>query len=254
MPKEKSLTALILTRPTDQNTELIDGLKNSPVTVIEYPFLEIKPLKDYTLFDSLIGQLSDFDILIFISTNAVKFFIERMDLFSIKLPENIILASIGPATKSVLSKHFNHEVCSPEVAFDSEHLLEHPIFKNIQKKNILIVRGEGGRETLKEGLEQKGATVIYAECYLRKDLPISFDYLRKITKGYEKIFFLITSNEIGTKLINDLSLSEKAWLTNCCCIVNHIKTQKTLINFFRVILKANTLKPENIQKLLKIST
>ena len=117
------MTALILTRPAHQNIELINIFKDSKVTTIDYPFLKIQALKDYVPFDYLISRLSTYNYLIFISTNAVKMFIERMDLLSIKLPEDIILASIGKSTQEVLREKYQRKVYCPNNIFDSEILL-----------------------------------------------------------------------------------------------------------------------------------
>jgi len=49
-------------------------------------------------------------------------------------------------------------------------LLALPQLQDVSGQHILIVRGDGGREKLKETLEQRGATVEYIEAY-RRQLP-----------------------------------------------------------------------------------
>jgi len=58
-------------------------------------------------------------------------------------------------------------VISPRERFDSEALLECAELQAIQGSHILVFRGVGGREKLKEALEARGARVTYAECYRR---------------------------------------------------------------------------------------
>jgi uroporphyrinogen-III synthase len=58
-------------------------------------------------------------------------------------------------------------VISPRERHDSEALLAQDELKAVEGRNILIFRGRGGRELLKEALEARGARVTYAECYQR---------------------------------------------------------------------------------------
>ena len=53
----------------------------------------------------------------------------------------------------LLQKYLSVDVHSPIKTFDSEHLLKEKIYNNVEGQKILIIRGEGGRETLKNALE-----------------------------------------------------------------------------------------------------
>jgi len=248
---ENALTALILTRPVHQNIELINFFKGSKVTTIDYPFIKIQMLKDYVVFDSIINQLNTYNYLIFISTNAVKVFIDRMDLLSLKLPEDIILASIGKSTREVLREKYQREVYCPDQVFDSEHLLDHLVFNNVQSKMALIIRGEGGRETLKKGLENKGAKVTYGECYKRKFLPINFKEIKKITGNFKNTIFLITSNESAEHFISEVKDEDKSWLMRCDLIVNHEKVKKNKGSFFGNVNVLTEIGPKKIKLAIK---
>ena len=248
---ENTLTALILTRPVHQNIELIKFFKGSKVTTIDFPFIKIQTLKNYVLFDSIINQLNTYNYLIFISTNAVKMFIDRMDLLSLKLPEDIILASIGKSTRKVLREEYQREVYCPDHIFDSEHLLDHLIFNNVQSKKALIIRGEGGRETLKKGLESKGAKVTYGECYKRKLLPINFKEIKKITRNFKKTVFLITSNESAEHFISEVTNEDKSWLMRCDSIVNHKKIKKNIESLFGNVNVLTEIEPKDIKLAIK---
>jgi len=248
---ENTLTALILTRPVHQNIELIKFFKGSKVTTIDFPFIKIQTLKNYVLFDSIINQLNTYNYLIFISTNAVKMFIDRMDLLSLKLPEDIILASIGKSTRKVLREEYQREVYCPDHIFDSEHLLDHLIFNNVQSKKALIIRGEGGRETLKKGLESKGAKVTYGECYKRKLLPINFKEIKKITRNFKKTVFLITSNESAEHFISEVTNEDKSWLMRCDLIVNHKKIKKNIESLFGNVNVLTETEPKDIKLAIK---
>ena len=56
---------------------------------------------------------------------------------------------------------------SPTGRHDSEGLLETARLQAVRGENIIVFRGEGGREHLRESLEARGARVRYAQCYRR---------------------------------------------------------------------------------------
>jgi uroporphyrinogen-III synthase len=58
-------------------------------------------------------------------------------------------------------------VISPQERHDSEALLQAPRLQAVRGENIIVFRGEGGREQLRQELEARGAKVSYAQCYRR---------------------------------------------------------------------------------------
>ena len=96
-----------------------------------------------------------------------------MEQNAIPVPETrsdaIQLLAIGQATSRQIEQSFGTTGAFPTTAADSESLLALASLQEdkISGKKILIVRGEGGRETLKQQLEQRGATVQYLELYRR---------------------------------------------------------------------------------------
>ena len=57
---------------------------------------------------------------------------------------------------------------------DSEGLIALAALQNVARKNVLIIRGDGGRELIAEKLSDRGASVHYFESYRRvwRNLPI----------------------------------------------------------------------------------
>ena len=86
----KKNVALISTRPYEKNIILLKELVDTNISLLNYPLTEIKPLKNYAKFDSILSNLKKYQHIIFISTNAVHFFVERFKSLKIKLPEHII--------------------------------------------------------------------------------------------------------------------------------------------------------------------
>ena len=103
MNKPKKI-ALISTRPQETNVQLSKELKNSEIKLLSFPLTKIYPLNNYQIFDGVRENIKTYQHIIFISTNAVHFFIERVKKLSLQIPKNLIFSSIGPTTKLLLQK------------------------------------------------------------------------------------------------------------------------------------------------------
>ena len=242
--------ALISTRPLKTNLQLSDELKNSEIKLLSFPLTEIHPLNNYQIFDGVIENIKTYQHIIFISTNAVHFFIERVKKLSLKIPKNLIFSSIGPTTKLLLQKKFSVDVHSPIKTFDSEHLLKEKIYNNVEGQKILIIRGKGGRETLKNALEEKGATVNYGECYVRKYVDIDLIQLKNDLVNCHHQFILFSSTNSAKHFINQLHNIETGWLQNIKIIVNHKKIEGLLSKIFKNIFVCNNIDIQNVRKLI----
>ena len=242
--------ALISTRPQGTNVQLSDDLKNSEIKLLSFPLTEIHPLNNYQIFDGVIENIKTYQHIIFISTNAVHFFLERVKKLSLQIPKNLIFSSIGPTTKLLLQKNLSVDVHSPIKTFDSEHLLKEKIYNNVEGQKILIIRGEGGRETLKNALEEKGAIVNYGECYVRKYVDIDLNQLKNDLVNYHHQFFLFSSTNSAKHFIHQLSKVDSSWLQNIKIIVNHKKIGLQLSKIFKDIFVCNNIDTQNIRKLI----
>ena len=224
----KKNVALISTRPYEQNITLFKGLANKNILLLNYPLTEIKTLENYAKFDSILGNLNNYQHIIFISTNAVHSFVRRFKNLKIKLPNHIIFSSIGPKTKEAFENEFDVCVNCPKENYDSEHLIKNKIFDDIQNKKVLIIRGTHGREALKYMLEEKGAKVDYGECYIRNYLTIEQEKLNQELKNCTNIFILISSYASAYQL----ECHPGQWISDYKTkfIVNHKKIEFSLRN------------------------
>lgn len=242
--------ALISSRPQGANVQLSDDLKNSEIKLLSFPLTEIHPLNNYQIFDGVIENIKTYQHIIFISTNAVHFFLERVKKLSLQIPKNLIFSSIGPTTKLLLQKKLSVDVHFPIKTFDSEHLLKEKIYNNVEGQKILIIRGEGGRETLKNALEEKGAIVNYGECYVRKYVDIDLNQLKNDLVNYHHQFILFSSTNSAKHFIDQLHNIETGWLQNIKIIVNHKKIEGLLSKIFKDIFVCNNIDTQNIRKLI----
>ena len=248
----KKNVALISTRPYEKNIILLKELVDTNISLLNYPLTEITPLKNYAKFDSILSNLKKYQHIIFISTNAVHFFVERFKNLKIKLPEHIIYSSIGPTTQKAFENQFNINVHCPKKTYDSKNLINNKIFNNLQDEKVLIIRGEGGREVLKDMLEEKGAEVDYGECYIRNYLPINLNKLQEEAKNYKSIFLIISSYESATHFLTQNSTHSWAWLQSVNIIVNHPRIKDALSLISNNIIVTNNLSKNSLLHLISM--
>ncbi len=163
MPANAALDhiTVLVTRPGGQADTLIKRLQQMGATVLHQPAIAISAV---TPAKAVVAE--DYDWIIFISKNAVKYGLQYLDID----PEKTQLAAIGKATQQALADKGFSNVFSPDQGFTSEDLLASDSFSTarISNQSILIVRGGAGREHLKQQLHQRQAKVDYLNVYQRQ--------------------------------------------------------------------------------------
>lgn len=160
---------VLVTRPAHQAEPLAQLIEAAGGEAVRLPTIEIVAPANNTAWHALFGHLSEFAFTIFISPNAVHM---AMPLLRARgIPRDLRLAAVGQGTLRALNEEGFEQVLVPAERFDSEALLELLPAATVAGKNILIVRGEGGREQLGASLSARGAHVAYAECYRRVPPP-----------------------------------------------------------------------------------
>jgi len=158
---------VVLTRPKGAVVELERELATAGARVLHFPALEITPIGESAALDAALATLARQDMAIFVSANAVEMGLAALRERSIEWPKRVPVAAVGEMTAQALRNSGFPDVISPTERFDSDALLERPELQAVSGGNIIVFRGEGGRERLREVLESRGARVTYAECYRR---------------------------------------------------------------------------------------
>ncbi|MBT8144230.1 MAG: uroporphyrinogen-III synthase, partial [Gammaproteobacteria bacterium] len=163
------LTVLV-TRPRHQAGNMARLIEERGGTALRFAALEIEARDDDSEIRQQIGDIRDYDIAIFISTNAV----ENGVRFVPQDAPRPQIAAIGPSTARALADAGLPCDIRAAHGFTSEALLREPVFGDLTGKRLVIFRGRGGRAILGRELQNRGADVSYAEVYTR-DRPDELD-------------------------------------------------------------------------------
>jgi uroporphyrinogen-III synthase len=154
---------VLVTRPEHQAHHLCQLIEAEGGAAVRYPALVIKPRTDRAAVRAAIGPLDRFDLIVYVSANAVRFGVDIL-----ADGQDVPLAAIGQATAAALNAAGRRVSLMPEEGADSESLLALPQLQDMRGRRVLIVRGSGGRELLQEAMTARGAQVHYAEVYTRE--------------------------------------------------------------------------------------
>ncbi len=157
---------VVVTRPRAAAEALAAPLLREGARVWQLAALGIEDLEPSAALARLLASLAQFDMAIFVSANAVDKGLAAVRRYG-AWPRGIAVAAIGEATADALRNSGIGPVISPAERHDSEALLGLAPLQVVKGQNVIVFRGEGGREHLKETLEARGARVEYAECYRR---------------------------------------------------------------------------------------
>ncbi len=164
-PRPLKDVGIVITRPMHQGETLKTRLESKGARVLHFPTIEILPAVRSAELDTCLGKLGGYHYAIFISPNAVEYAAKLLN-FSV-LPPKLRVAAIGPGTARALAVYGRKPDMLPRDGANSESLLKLKALNAVDRKRILIFRGQGGRELLAETLEERGADVDYAEVYRR---------------------------------------------------------------------------------------
>jgi uroporphyrinogen-III synthase len=171
--------AVIITRPRAQAGTLAEQVGALGREVVLLPLLEIFPLPDQSDLAATLADLTRYAMVAFVSPNAIDAAFAHIAQW----PPGVALAVLGEGSRAALARHGLNErnatIISPRdpARSDSENLLQTLDLAALAGKDVLIVRGESGRELMADGLRAAGAHVTTVAAYGRR-VPALTEALR----------------------------------------------------------------------------
>jgi len=176
---------ILLTRPFDQVKPLEMLVNECGHQALLFPTLKIEALKSSPLKER-------YDAVIFISANAVEYGLEALSSLDHRRDK---IFAVGSATAKKLNDYGFKVDAFPQTKASSESLLAMPEVSELSDKDILIFRGKGGRETLREGLG-KNNIVEYIEVYERTQCKIVAFHQTSLTQFLQSDQGVITITSV----------------------------------------------------------
>lgn len=186
---------ILNTRPLHQLNGLTSLLEAQGACVLAFPAIEIVDSETTGFHRSLAENIKHYQIALFVSRNAVDGAFGF--LAGASLPADLQLGVIGQGTYTALADRVDdldqHLILGHP--YNSEGLLACAALQQVKGRNILIFRGQQGRNLLGDELRARGATVTYCEVYRRRAPDYEADAFERLTAGQFPTLAVFTSNE-----------------------------------------------------------
>jgi uroporphyrinogen-III synthase len=155
---------IVITRPARQAAGLASRIAALGGKPLVFPSIIILPPRERGPLDLALSQLASYDYAIFVSANAVEYGVGDPAAW----PKDLIAFAPGPGTAAALRAVGIPNVRLPRTTMDSDGLLALPQFAEVAGKSVIIFRGAGGRDVLRDALLARGArVVVQVDCYRR---------------------------------------------------------------------------------------
>lgn len=159
---------VLVPRPYPQGENISNIIESHGGTAIRFPVIAITPPDNFASLDAALTELSEVDLIILVSVSAVNGLIARQRALGVAIPESVKVAAVGARTAAQCESLGMRVDFVPDQRMDSEGLLECMTRFNVKGKQIIIFRGQSGRQLLKTELEKLGAKVRHVACYQRR--------------------------------------------------------------------------------------
>ena len=212
-----STKTIVVTRPSGQASQLIEALthaieasgvgKRSLPEILSLPLLTIVPKSDEHLADHIATVLSDADLAIFVSPNAIESVMRLLERDWQDFSKKVIpIGVMGGSSNLALKNHGIGLEARPTPIiipknnenWDSEGLWQElqSLQSSWQNKKVVIFKGEGGRDWLADALIKAGATVEAISTYSRVPLDLNNPAWHQVREmDLSKSLWLLTSSE-----------------------------------------------------------
>ncbi|AZU55335.1 fused uroporphyrinogen-III synthase HemD/membrane protein HemX [Ralstonia pseudosolanacearum] len=231
-----SAPVVIVTRPRAQAPMLVAALERHGLRTLQFPLLDIAPTPNLDDLRAALADPSRYALVVFVSPNAVQQAFAAMPE-GFRWPQDVPAAVVGPASAQALAAHGvaapTYRVIRPDshaddARQDSEALYASLDVATLSGREVLIVRGNGGREWLADRLREAGVAVRTVEAY-RRSVPVpdaaAWAALREVLAGRHA--WTLTSSEAARNLDSlaraSLSAAEVEALYAAPCFAPHAR-------------------------------
>jgi uroporphyrinogen-III synthase len=196
MRRELGGLRVLVTRPVDQAETLCRLIADAGGEALRLPTLVIRDPEPEQAArrDAVIDALEVYDLAVFISVNAVARGMERIRARR-AWPAGVKIATVGASSARALERYGLAVDLVPAHEFNSEALLALEALQSMRGRRVVIFRGNGGRDVLRDELRGRGASVDYVEVYRRACPDIDPEAIAHLWQPGAINIVTVTSNE-----------------------------------------------------------
>ena len=209
---------VLVTRPAGQADRLCRLLQEAGYAAVQLPTLEIRESDAIESMQALVESLQNYDLAVFISVNAVNHGLEYV-LARRDWPQQVKIATVGASSAAALREHGLAPDLVPAHQYNSEALLALDELQDMHGKRVVIMRGNGGREHLRDTLRARGAEVDYVEVYRRVCPETDSQLMRSLLQPGALDVITVTSNETLQNLFTIAGVSGQPQLRTLPLVV-----------------------------------
>ncbi|TCS34030.1 uroporphyrinogen-III synthase [Paucimonas lemoignei] len=195
---------VVITRPAAQADALATAVAALGREAVLFPLLEIHPLPDPAALRAALAELERYALVAFVSPNAI----DAAFALRPRWPTGMSLAVVGEGSRKALARHgvddSNATILRPREGArnDSQGLLEVLDKEALRGRDVLLIRGETGRELLADELRAAGAHVFPVPAYRRCAPVLDAEHSERLESLLDaSADWLITSSEALRNLV-----------------------------------------------------
>jgi uroporphyrinogen III methyltransferase/synthase len=216
---------ILVTRARSQASRLVKKLEDLGAEVLEYPTIEIVPVRNPAPLDEALRNIRKYDWMMLTSSNAVRGIAARMKAIGIdtRAFAHLKFGVNGPSTARALAEIGITADAIPDQYLASA-MIEQLKQNGTTPKYVLFPRSEIGRETLAVGLRDLGSRVNEVIAYSTESPEDTGDLARN---AYEEgiDFTTFTSSSTVRNLVDLLGGSPDLINTSKTVIIGPITTE-----------------------------
>ena len=203
---------ILITRPGSQAETLANMAAERGAVPVILPLIEVTTLGDSDPVRTAVAGLGDDDLAIFVSVHAVDAIVMALQHGRLALPDRLLVAAIGGATSSALSRAGINVDIQPVGSFDSEGLIRALDRWKTRIRRACLFRAESGRELLANWLREQGIHVDEVASYRRTRLKSDAIPALDALSSTDSPLLTATSAELLDALISRVPNDRRQWL------------------------------------------